>query len=52
MSNFDGLFLNNLVCLFSCAFLTYFIIDFDSYYIVRTDEGQPRPKYFFNKMWN
>ena len=20
--------------------------------ILRTDEGQPRPKYFFNKMWN
>ena len=23
--------------------------NFDSYYIVRTDEGQPRPKYIFNK---
>ena len=30
-------------------FLTFFIIDFDGYYIVRTDEGQPRPKYIFNK---
>ena len=26
-----------------------FIIDFDGYYIVRTDEAQPRPKYIFNK---
>ena len=24
-------------------------MDFDGYYIVRTDEGQPRPKYIFNK---
>ena len=27
----------------------FFFIDFDGYYIVRTDEGQPRPKYIFNK---
>ena len=27
----------------------YFFIDFNGYYIVRTDEGQPRPKYIFNK---
>ena len=27
----------------------HFIIDFDGYYVVRTDEGQPRPKYIFNK---
>ena len=27
----------------------YFFIDFDGYFIVRTDEGQPRPKYIFNK---
>ena len=26
-----------------------FFIDFDGYYIVRADEGQPRPKYIFNK---
>ena len=26
-----------------------FFIDFDGYYIVRTDEGQPGPKYIFNK---
>ena len=36
------------VCLF-CWFLTIFFIDFDGYYIVRTDEGQLRPKYIFNK---
>ena len=30
-------------------FLAFFTIDFDSYYIVWTDEGQPRPKYLFNK---
>ena len=29
-------------------FFTFFL-DFDGYYIVRTDEGQPRPKYIFNK---
>ena len=27
----------------------HFFIDFDGYYIVRTDEGQPIPKYIFNK---
>ena len=26
-----------------------FFTDFDGYYIVRTDEGQPRPKYIFKK---
>ena len=26
-----------------------FIIDFDGYYIVKTGEAQPRPKYIFNK---
>ena len=26
-----------------------FFIDFDGYYIIRTDERQPRPKYIFNK---
>ena len=38
------------VCL-SCDFLHFqnFFIDFDGYYIDRTDEGQPRPKYIFNK---
>ena len=33
-------------------FLTFFIIDFDGYFIVRTDEGQPRPKYIFNNSIN
>ena len=28
------------------------IFDFDGYYIIRTDEGQPRQKHIFNKMWN
>ena len=43
-------FLNNLFCLFRFLwFLTFFFIDFDGYYYVRTDEGQPRPKYIFNK---
>ena len=42
--------LNNLFCLFLFLwFLTFFLIDFDGYYIVRTDESQPRPKYIFNK---
>ena len=27
--------------------LTLFFIDFDSYYIVRTEEGQPIPKYIY-----
>ena len=31
--------------LISLLFITLFIIDFDGYYTVRTDEGQPRPKY-------
>ena len=30
-------------------FFKSFFIYFDGYYIVRTDEGQPRPKYIFNK---
>ena len=30
-------------------FLVIFNIGFDGYYTVRTDEGQPRPKYIFNK---
>ena len=30
-------------------FFKFFFIDFDGYYIVKTDEGQPRPKYIFNK---
>ena len=29
--------------------LKFFIIDFDGYYIVRTDGGEPRPKYIFSK---
>ena len=32
-----------------CVFLHFYFIDFDGYYIVRTDEGLPRPKYIFNK---
>ena len=27
----------SFVCLFSCSFLTFFILDFDGYYIVRTN---------------
>ena len=44
--------LNKLFCLFILLwFLTIFlsILNFDGYYITRTDEGQPRPKYIFNK---
>ena len=33
-------------------FLVVFNIDFDGYFILRTDEGQPRLKYIFNKIWN
>ena len=40
------LIFNNLFCLFIFFFL---FIDFGGYYIVRTDECQPRPKYIFNK---
>ena len=39
----------NLFRLFSCGFLTIFFFDFDGYYIDRTDEGHPKPKYIFNK---
>ena len=46
-------FVNNLFCLFIflwvLTIIWFFFIDFDSYYIVRTDDGQPRPKYIFNK---
>ncbi len=46
--------LNNLFCFFIfLGFLTKnflnFFTDFDGFFIVRTDEGQPRPKYIFNK---
>ena len=43
--------LNNLFCLFIFLrfFTKFFFIGFDGYYIVRTDGGQPRPKYIFNK---
>ena len=39
---------------FLSGFLWFFTIfysffDIDGYYIVRTNEGQPRPKYIFNK---
>ena len=34
------------------SILTFFIIDFEGYFIVRTDEGQPRPKYIFNNSIN
>ena len=27
----------------------HFFTDFDGYYIIITDKGQPRPKYIFNK---
>ena len=43
-----AIFLNNLFYLFIFLwFLTSFFIDFDGYYIVRTDEGQPKPKYIY-----
>ena len=38
-----------LFCLFIFLWFFIFFLDFDGYYIVRTDEGQPRPKYIFNK---
>ena len=36
---------------FGLHFINFFLffIDFDGDYIVRTDEGQPRPKYIFYK---
>jgi len=37
-------FLNNLFVYFPLVFNDFFI-DLDGYFIVRTDEGQPRPKY-------
>ena len=43
------MYLRTKLDIFNKIFL--FFIDFDGYYIVRTDEGQPRPKYF-QKMWN
>ena len=30
-------------------FNNFFFINFDGYYIVRTDQGKPRTKYIFNK---
>ena len=30
-------------------FFNFFFVHFDGYYIVRSDEGQPRSKYIFNK---
>ena len=30
-------------------FFNFFFVHFDGYYIIRSDEGQPRPKYIFNK---
>ena len=39
----------NVVFLFQTLSFLFFFIDFDGYYIVRTDEGQPRPKYILNK---
>ena len=35
--------------MFNKHFFIFFFIDFDGYYVVRTDEDQPRPKYIFNK---
>ena len=32
---------------FLVVFTDFFFIDFDGYYIVKTDEGQPRPKYIY-----
>ena len=39
--------MSQLFCLF-----IFIIIDFDEYVIFRTDEGQTRPKYIFNKMFH
>ena len=42
----------------SCDFLTFLNIDFDGYFIVRSEVGQPRPKFIFKKfgtntfVWN
>ena len=37
--------------IFLCFLTIFFIffIDFDGYYIARTEKGKPRPKYIFNK---
>ena len=48
-AHFD--FFNDLLYFFIFLwFLTIFIIDFDGYFIIRTDEGQPRPKYIFKNV--
>ena len=48
LSSWQPFFLNNFVCLFIFLWLlTLFFIDFASYYIVRTEEGQPIPKYIY-----
>ena len=41
--------LNIMFCLFIFLWFLTFFIDFDGYYIVRSEEGHPRPKYIFNK---
>ena len=36
--------MGNSLCVY---FVVTFFIDFDGYHIVRTEEGQPRPKIYF-----
>jgi len=43
------LFLKNLFCLFIISWFKTITIWFAGYHILRTDKGQPRPKYIFNK---
>jgi len=48
------IFILNIFCLFVYLLVIFYIfkfffIDFYGYYIAKTDEGQPRPKYIFNK---
>ena len=51
MSIWQPKFLFWIIFLFVYLLFIFFIflIDFDGYYIIRTDEGKPRPKYIFNK---
>ena len=45
----QNFFLNDLFCLFIFLWFKKKFIDFDGYYIIITEEGQPRLKYIFNK---
>ena len=44
-------FVGNPASILSVQFISLFFI-FMTEAISRTDEGEPRPKYIFNKMWN